>query len=118
MPARLQLVIPCYNESGRLNPDAFLDAAENGCDVSFVFVDRVKLLGRNIQRSLIRHYCGRVFATVASLALGVDVYDTQCGAKIFRATPEMRQIFATPFRSQWIFDVEILSRYLAANRSE
>ena len=85
-----------------------------GPSVEIVMGSRVKLLGRDISRSLLRHYCGRVFATAASIALGIGVYDTQCGAKIFRATETVRRAFAAPFRSKWIFDVEILSRYVAA----
>jgi|KBSSwiStaDraftv2_1062776.scaffolds.fasta_scaffold54853_4 glycosyltransferase involved in cell wall biosynthesis len=202
MPASLQLVVPCYNEAGRLTPEAYLERVGHAGDVDFLFVDdgsrdatpailadmarrggghiavltlsqnvgkaaavqrgvlaaferqpdfvgfwdadlaapltaipafmevfkarpeieivmgaRVKLLGRDIKRSLIRHYCGRIFATTASFALGIEVYDTQCGAKIFRATDPVRRIFSAPFRSKWIFDVEILSRYIAATGS-
>ena len=198
MSAGLLLVVPCYNEAGRLKPQVFLERIESGSDVGFLFVDdgstdatpailadmatrsggriavltlnqnmgkaravqlgvlaafdrhpefvgfwdadlstplsaltefldvfrarpdvdivmgsRVKLLGRNITRSMIRHYSGRVFATAASFALGIGVYDTQCGAKVFRVTEAVRQVFSTPFRSKWIFDVEILSRYIA-----
>ena len=51
-----------------------------------------------------------MFATLASLALGFPVYDTQCGAKLFRVTPELRGVFGAPSRSRWAFDVEILAR--------
>jgi hypothetical protein len=40
------------------------------------------------------------------------VYDTQCGAKIFRATPDLRRVLQEPFRSRWIFDVELIARFL------
>lgn len=82
--------------------------------VDIVMGARVQLLGRDVQRRLFRHYAGRVFATAASLALGVRVYDTQCGAKIFRASEAVAAVFQSPFRSAWAFDVEILARYISA----
>ncbi len=88
-----------------------LDALEEtGVDV--VLGSRVRLLGTAVERRPLRHYLGRAFATLASLALRLSVYDTQCGAKVFRASPALAAALARPFRSRWIFDVELLERLL------
>lgn len=199
--ARVTLVVPCYNEASRLQPDAFVGFAQKHPEVRLTFVDdgstddtlarlreiataagkqvsvlhhapnrgkaeavrtgmlvacdsgielagywdadlatpleelprfvrtldelpereivfgaRVQLLGRTIQRSAPRHYLGREFATAASLLLGLPVYDTQCGAKLFRVSPDVRALFAEPFVVGWTFDVEIIARLARLRR--
>ena len=81
-------------------------------EVEIVLGARVQLLGHSIQRKASRHYAGRIAATVASGLLGLPVYDTQCGAKLFRVTPRLPALFAEPFSTRWAFDVEILARWL------
>jgi len=194
------IVVPCYNEAGRLTPDLFVEYARSQPSVSFVFVDdgsadatlavllqaaqrlptqisvlqvdrnvgkaeavrrgvlkafesspeligfwdadlatplynietfarvlelprlqlamgsRVRLLGRHVERNGFRHYTGRGFATLAALALKLPVYDTQCGAKIFRANALSLEIFSEPFELGWCFDAEMLARLLRQAR--
>jgi len=73
---------------------------------------RVKLLGRDIQRRRLRHVLGRAFATAVAVVTGIEVYDSQCGAKLFRCTETVRDAFQAPFLSRWVFDVELLTRLL------
>jgi glycosyltransferase involved in cell wall biosynthesis len=89
-----------------------VELLESRPDLEFVLAARVSLLGRRIQRRALRHYLGRVFATYAALILRIPVYDTQCGAKAFRTSPAVREAIAEPFRSKWVFDVELIGRLL------
>lgn len=193
---KTRIIVPCYNESTRLNPKAFLSALESNANLYFLFVDdgstddtlnllryikklnpvqveimclaknygkaeavrqgvittlngffdrvgywdadlatpldeidrfcsllditnaqivigsRVRLLGKKIERRAMRHYLGRVFATCASILLDICIYDTQCGAKIFKNSDSLSRVFSKPFKVNWTFDVEILARFL------
>jgi glycosyltransferase involved in cell wall biosynthesis len=83
-----------------------------GIDV--VIGSRLPLLGRSIRRQRKRAILGRVFARAASTTLGIAIHDTQCGAKLFRATPWVQAAFDQPFCTRWIFDVEVLARIAQA----
>lgn len=86
------------------------EALRTGASVAMA--SRILLLGRHVERSALRHYLGRIFATGASLALRINVYDTQCGAKVLKDTPALRFALSVPFRSHWAFDVELIKRML------
>lgn len=75
-----------------------------------VLGSRIKKSGSLIERSPMRHFTGRFFATVVNnTILKIAIYDTQCGAKLF--TKECaQQVFKEPFVSRWLFDVEVISR--------
>ncbi len=82
--------------------------ADKGYDV--VMGLRLMRLGAKVRRKPLRHYLGRCFATVASMMLDLPVYDTQCGAKLFRREV-VETIFQEQFITRWLFDVELLVRY-------
>ncbi|HEY9228886.1 MAG TPA: glycosyltransferase [Gemmatimonadaceae bacterium] len=90
---------------------AFIELLRERPVLDMVIGSRVRLLGRTIERRPARHYAGRVFATAASLTLRLPVYDTQCGAKLFRASPRLARVLETPFVSSWLFDVEMIARF-------
>jgi glycosyltransferase involved in cell wall biosynthesis len=90
----------------------FVDILDTRPNVQMVMGARVRLLGRQISRNASRHYFGRVGATLISQTLRLAVYDTQCGAKLFRATSDTQHVFSKPFLSRWIFDVEVIARYV------
>ncbi len=74
-----------------------------------VFGSRIMRPGAKINRSFFRHMAGRLFAFLARLKLNAGVYDSQCGAKIFRRR-HIQAAFSRPFQSRWIFDLEIILR--------
>jgi glycosyltransferase involved in cell wall biosynthesis len=94
----------------------FLEVFATHPRVDWVIGARVQLLGREIRRKAVRHYAGRMFATAASLILGLPVYDTQCGAKVFRVDSVLEAVLADKFRSRWVFDVEMIARYIVIRR--
>jgi hypothetical protein len=93
----------------------FVDKLRERPALEMVMGSRVLLLGRAIDRKAIRHYAGRIFATAASVTLKLPVYDTQCGAKLFRASPKLKAVFENPFLSSWVFDVELIARLGSSN---
>lgn len=89
--------------------DLLLEALHQNPRCQLALGSRVKRLGSTIERRAVRHVLGRVFAACASGVLGVSVYDSQCGAKIFR-TGLVSTLFRDPFLTRWLFDLEMLVR--------
>ena len=77
--------------------------------IEFCFGSRIRLVGTTIHRKKQRWLVGRVIATFISHLLKLNVYDTQCGCKIFTKSLST-QLFTDPFISKWLFDVEIFFR--------
>lgn len=96
----------------------FVNVLERLPQVELVLGSRLPLLGRQIVRQPVRKMMGKLFVTAASRVLGLRVVDTQCGAKMFRATPETHSVFSEAFLARWIFDVEILARFIIVHRQQ
>jgi glycosyltransferase involved in cell wall biosynthesis len=96
-------------------PD-FLAVLDRRRNIDLVMGVRLPMLGHRIRRRAIRRWLGMLFARVTALVLGLRTQDTQCGAKMFRANAEMLSLFSQSFRSRWIFDVELLARWIRLRR--
>jgi dolichyl-phosphate beta-glucosyltransferase len=90
--------------------ERLIERIESHDGIDVVLGSRVRLLGTDIRRNAMRHIVGRAYGTLASVALGAPVYDTQCGAKVFRRTDCLAAALAQSFSGRWAFDAELLSR--------
>lgn len=92
--------------------DKLIQKVPNGIDPDLIMGSRIKLHGSSeIERYWYRHYFGRVFATAVSKLLKLEVYDTQCGAKLIHAE-RAKDLFVESFTSRWLFDVELICRLM------
>ncbi len=79
-------------------------------DVNVIYGARKMLMGHRIKRTATRRAISLICATLARLAIALPVSDTQCGAKMFRNSPQLRDALSVPFKSGWLFDIELLTR--------
>jgi len=89
-------------------PD-FRAAFEREPDLLAAIGSRWPHLGGSLRRRRGRGLAARIVRSLIRAHLGVEVWDTQCGAKVFtRAAAD--ETFRAPFRTRWLFDVELLAR--------
>ena len=92
----------------------FVRVASKYRDISVVFGSRRPMLGHRIERTFFRRSVSKVCSTLAYQALRLPISDTQCGAKLFRNSNDLRASLKDPFSAGWLFDVELFTRL--ANR--
>ena len=73
-----------------------------------IFGSRIKMLGRRVERSTLRHWSGRFFAFLVGRTVSARVYDSQCGIKLLPISA-LRRIQPWLRESGFCFDVEILA---------
>jgi len=88
----------------------FISVADRLDNIDVVFGSRAGGLGRRVYRDLHRKIISLVCATMGRMATGLALKDTQCGAKLFRNTPHLKNCLDTPFTAGWLFDVELFLR--------
>ena len=84
--------------------------AKRSPSIDAIWKSRVGLSGRNIQRSVVRHYISRLIATFFGLADSNLPYDTQCGLKLFKTSNAFKIAVENPLKTRWFIDLEIYSR--------
>lgn len=90
--------------------DSLLKTLKANPEIRLIMGSRIKRLGSVINRKYSRFLFGRIFATIVSeFLLKLPIYDTQCGAKIFKKNIALI-MFKDQFITKWIFDVEMLLR--------
>ena len=87
----------------------FLTLIEGNSMILAVIGSRWVHLGSHIERNFLRNVIGMMMAAIIASYLKLNLHDSQCGAKIFRA-PIAREIFSVRFVSRWLFDVELFKR--------
>ena len=87
----------------------FVRRFEEDPSIAAVLGSRWQRLGARVRRNVGRGLASAFVAKAIRRALDVPVWDTQCGAKIF-TLDLAAEIFAQPFHTRWLFDVELLAR--------
>lgn len=75
--------------------------------LDLILSSRIKLLGKQIDRSIKRHISGRIFVTYLNYLFNVPVYDSQCGFKIFKLSL-YNSIKSKIINKRWLWDTELL----------
>jgi dolichyl-phosphate beta-glucosyltransferase len=87
----------------------FIKYLEQNINCQAVFGSRIEKPGVVIKKIYLRHLAGRIFSLVVNYLFKLRLYDTQCGAKLFRKEI-VPLVFNEPFISRWLFDIEIILR--------
>lgn len=82
-------------------------------ETQVVYGARRMMLGHRIERTLGRRLVSRTCALLARQAVRLPIGDTQCGAKLMRNSPLLRNALSKPFTAGWLFDVELFTRLSA-----
>jgi glycosyltransferase involved in cell wall biosynthesis len=88
---------------------AFIQMLEDNSQLQIIFGSRLPVKGASIKKNYLRHLAGRCFSFIINHYFNIQLYDTQCGAKVFRSEI-VPIVFEKKFISRWLFDIEIILR--------
>ncbi|QSH40266.1 glycosyltransferase [Lentisphaerota bacterium ZTH] len=78
-------------------------------NLRMVMGSRMPRLGSQIRTGFFSHLCRRAISNMVAFSLKLPVYDSQCHAKLIDAKL-CRQLISMPFRTNMLFDVELIKR--------
>lgn len=81
-----------------------------GSQYQVCIASRVMLSGRKVERLPHRHYISRIIITLLGLRFSFMPYDSQSGFKLFKNSEHLQRVLEKPFRTRWLFDIELLER--------
>ncbi len=90
--------------------DEFSRILNKFVETQVIFGARRIMLGHRIERTIGRRMVSKICATLARQAVRLPIGDTQCGAKLMRNSPLLRNAITNPFTAGWLFDVELFAR--------
>jgi hypothetical protein len=70
----------------------------------------MKTGSNDIQGNIFRFSTGRLFSFLVQILFHLNIYDTQCGFKVFRNSNELRKAMNQKIIDPWLFDISILIR--------
>ncbi|MCX6967244.1 MAG: glycosyltransferase [Verrucomicrobia bacterium] len=73
-----------------------------------IFASRVRMLGKTVERTALRHLSGRLFAFLVGHYITSKIYDSQCGLKIIPGA-HFKRMEKYLQGSRFAFDVELLA---------
>lgn len=79
-------------------------------EIQVFIASRIMLAGRKVERKRHRHYISRIIITLIGLKYSFMPYDSQSGFKLFRVSNQLKLSLQEPFKTKWLFDVELLDR--------
>lgn len=71
--------------------------------------------GRVIEFEEKRYFVGRIFANLIKVIFKFNLYDSQCGYKVFKNSPDIIKVLDQPTVHKWLLDIELMSRLRALN---
>lgn len=76
-------------------------------EIDLLAGSRIIMMGRNVKKSFYRHVTNRIFSFYFSFIFRIQMYDPQCGCKIFKKSAYL-QVIHKISDLRWLWDTQLL----------